>query len=262
MKKLFIILILVLGFLFVPVVSQAAITVYPCVALIGGGTGALDKIDGTNLHDKDIAIVVVLGDYTYFYVLDADSAAAEDATYYTVISPNTNAGDKRWILVGVYALDMKTAPSSTSPGQITIQEQSTNGTNYRILTVPASIVSNGTFTLGQWRIDANTVTDADFNIEVDETKTTFVLTIAGLVDSDQAGVLPAATGSGIIFGFYLEDGDATYDFQVQPDSTDTIGNGAAGHYFEAKAIGSYIQVQDVASGKWSMLTELTWTEET
>jgi hypothetical protein len=68
------------------------------VTSLTGGAGALDAIDGANLADLDAAFVVTLS-YIYFYSLDADSAAAENSPY--VISPNTNAGNKRWILTGI-----------------------------------------------------------------------------------------------------------------------------------------------------------------
>jgi hypothetical protein len=70
---------------------------YPVSALIGGTTSSLDSLDGQNLFDGDIAIVATTTN-TYFYTLDVDSGASEDAVNYTVISPDTNAGDKRWIL--------------------------------------------------------------------------------------------------------------------------------------------------------------------
>lgn len=70
---------------------------YWATALTGGGTGALDKIDGAGLGDLDAAVVVTAS-LTYVYTLDSDSAAAESSP--TVISPDSNAGDKRWILVG------------------------------------------------------------------------------------------------------------------------------------------------------------------
>jgi hypothetical protein len=70
---------------------------YGAIDLIGGGTGALDAIDGTGLNDKDGAFVL---DYAnsalYFYWLDDDSGAADDGI--TVIAPDTNAGNKRWLL--------------------------------------------------------------------------------------------------------------------------------------------------------------------
>lgn len=70
---------------------------YWASVLIGGGTGALDKIDGASLNDKDMAMVVDSTDQVFIYWLDDDSAAAERSP--DVISPDTNAGDKRWILL-------------------------------------------------------------------------------------------------------------------------------------------------------------------
>lgn len=74
---------------------------YGATSLTGGGTGALDAIDGTNLADLDAAFVVTLA-YVYFYSLDDDSAAAESSP--DVISPDANAGNKRWILTGINEL--------------------------------------------------------------------------------------------------------------------------------------------------------------
>jgi len=71
---------------------------FGATSLTGGGTGALDAIDGTDLADLDAAFVVTLS-YIYFYSLDVDSAAAESSP--DVISPDTNAGNKRWILTGI-----------------------------------------------------------------------------------------------------------------------------------------------------------------
>jgi len=67
----------------------------PASSLIGGGEGALDAIDGSNVSDGDRAIVIA--DLVYFYVLDADSGLTESSP--AVISPDSNAGDKRWILI-------------------------------------------------------------------------------------------------------------------------------------------------------------------
>lgn len=73
---------------------------YPCRALTGpGNTGALDEINGADLSDMDTAAVVVPRGNAYFYALDADSGLAESAP--DVISPNSSAGLKRWILTGV-----------------------------------------------------------------------------------------------------------------------------------------------------------------
>lgn len=64
-------------------------------ALTGGTETALDGIDGDLLNDGDFAFVMLSG-IVYVYELDADSGAAESSP--SVISPDSNAGTKRWIL--------------------------------------------------------------------------------------------------------------------------------------------------------------------
>ena len=73
---------------------------YWATSLIGGAEGSLDSIDGAALNDQDMAIVAVMGDKFYLYSLDADSAAAESSP--DVIAPDTNGGDKRWILQSIH----------------------------------------------------------------------------------------------------------------------------------------------------------------
>lgn len=77
--------------------------IYCATGLTGGTTGTLDSIRGGDLINNDMAIVINSPN-VYFYVLDADSAAAESSP--TVISPDTNAGDKRWILQSLYVEDI------------------------------------------------------------------------------------------------------------------------------------------------------------
>lgn len=79
-----------------------ASNIYGAIALIGGGTGSVDSLDGAALADQDIMIAVVQDDAVYHYVLDATSGASEASP--DVISPDTNAGTKRWILIAVYNL--------------------------------------------------------------------------------------------------------------------------------------------------------------
>lgn len=78
---------------------------YGAIALTGGGTGALDKIDGAGLSDLDGAFVVVNG-ILYPYFLDVDSGEAENVPF--VIAPDSNPGDKRWVLSGVGSSDIFT----------------------------------------------------------------------------------------------------------------------------------------------------------
>jgi len=100
-----------------------AIGIYGATGLIGGGTGALDAIDGddadgagTPLANGDIAFVGVPGVFIYFYILNATSGAAEDSP--SIIAPDANAGTKRWILTPLYGAVMSTPAS----GEFRIQD--------------------------------------------------------------------------------------------------------------------------------------------
>lgn len=71
--------------------------IFGATTLTGGGATALDSIDGNDLADGDAAVVVTdVG--TYHYHLNATSAATENSPLR--IAPDSNAGDKRWHLVG------------------------------------------------------------------------------------------------------------------------------------------------------------------
>jgi len=54
--------------------SNVGANFYPATALIGGGTGALDKITGTN--DGDVGLVIA-NENSYLYQLDADGSGTE-----------------------------------------------------------------------------------------------------------------------------------------------------------------------------------------
>lgn len=71
---------------------------YSASCLTGGTTDCLDAINGQPLQDKDLAFVgsiTIGGDY--IYMMDSDSGLTEASPF--VIKPDSNAGDKRWILV-------------------------------------------------------------------------------------------------------------------------------------------------------------------
>ena len=81
-------------------------TLWAAYGLTGGGAGSpdLDYFDGDLLADGDIAWVFD-DNFIYHYILDADSALSEDSP--NVISPDSNAGDKRWILQGMFVKKSK-----------------------------------------------------------------------------------------------------------------------------------------------------------
>ena len=60
--------------------------------LIGGGADDLDLVDGADVVQDDVALVLV-NDVTYFYKLEAASGAAESSP--DIIAPDTNPGTKR-----------------------------------------------------------------------------------------------------------------------------------------------------------------------
>jgi hypothetical protein len=75
------------------------INFYPRLSLTGGVAGSLDNIDGALLQDTDITLVGQSGSDAKLYILDDDSGAAESSP--GIISPDSNAGTKRWILLGL-----------------------------------------------------------------------------------------------------------------------------------------------------------------
>ena len=81
-------------------------TYYPAKGLIGGVADDLDFHDGAILNDDDIGIVSV-SDNVYIYRLEATSGAAESSP--DVISPDSNAGNKRWLLQSIQAATMQAA---------------------------------------------------------------------------------------------------------------------------------------------------------
>jgi len=91
---------------------------YPCIAFTGGGDGALDAIDGSILKDGDSAYVDVAATGIHaVMILDADNGGAENSPY--VVSPDSNAGDKRWVLSYAYADGEMTSFIQTGTGAVT-----------------------------------------------------------------------------------------------------------------------------------------------
>ncbi|TET68691.1 MAG: hypothetical protein E3J56_11055 [Candidatus Aminicenantes bacterium] len=65
---------------------------------IGGGTGAIDKIPGTNLKDKDGLVLLEPTDTARFWWLDDDASGAEGEA---IVNPDVAAGTKSWLLLGI-----------------------------------------------------------------------------------------------------------------------------------------------------------------
>lgn len=78
---------------------MAVTNIYGFKELTGGAIGSLDSVDGSGLADNDLALGISAGIF-YTYILDEDSALSESSP--NIIAPDTNAGDKRWILQSLY----------------------------------------------------------------------------------------------------------------------------------------------------------------
>ena len=72
-----------------------ALDILPFSNLTGGTDDSyLDYFDGNDLSDGQMAFGIVGGDFLAYY-LDATSGDSESSP--DIISPDTNAGTKRWI---------------------------------------------------------------------------------------------------------------------------------------------------------------------
>ena len=72
-----------------------SITVYKKTLITSGVAAALDSIDGDLLLDGDYAFVTV-SNVNYVYILDDDLGGGESSP--TLIKPDTNPGNKMWVL--------------------------------------------------------------------------------------------------------------------------------------------------------------------
>ena len=112
--------------------------------LTGGCDGCLDKIDGSALVDGSLAIACN-GSAWFTYRLDATNGSAESIP--DIISPDTNAGNKRWIKQTPYSLfateDEAIAGVSTSVGMSPYLVNATISARGALL--PPTLIPNAQF---------------------------------------------------------------------------------------------------------------------
>lgn len=114
--------------------------VYHCNFLTGGTNSTyLDYADGNSLSDKDRAFVLVSGTF-YVYELDADSGVAESSP--NIISPDTNAGTKRWILIPAIVISFTSTVTLAGQDGVTVTHNRGN-TNYLVKTLPTGVGALG-----------------------------------------------------------------------------------------------------------------------
>jgi len=107
--------------------GTGAIKVRAFTVLEGLGTGALDKIDGDDLNDLDVAIVVT-SDGAYFYTLDDDYGNVADEVPGTV--KPTNSGTKMWVLTTLNGDAVTTIPQDNAA--LDYEPENTGETRYYV----------------------------------------------------------------------------------------------------------------------------------
>ena len=120
-KKIFIAFLVAICLIFSFADFGYSRTVYQKYALTGGTSDAVDGINGSLLSDGDFCFAMADGSF-YVYVLDADSGVAEASPY--VLKPDTNSGNKRWILQTITAAaipaDLPTTSATIAGGVLTL----------------------------------------------------------------------------------------------------------------------------------------------
>jgi hypothetical protein len=183
---------------------------YYATALTGGASGALDELDGNGLTDGDVAITVT-AERVYVHWLDADSAAAESSP--DVISPDTNAGNKRWILRPWGELDIAAEWTKQQNFDEAAITSSTNSVAWNVDTAQCAVHT----------LTENTTIAAPTNDKAGGTYQLRVVQAAGLYTLAWNAVFdwgaqstpaePAASGDVVIFSFY-SDGTTMYGIEM------------------------------------------------
>ena len=208
--------------------------------LIGGGVNAVDGINGKPLLDGDYCFAPIYGHIQYEYTLVAASGATEKAPF--VISPDANAGDKRWHLKTPYTVyadptvadqgaataegyrsikDLVDAIGATRIATIALEPTGTGNTTTFTLTNNETITSNITL-----RIEPGAIIDG-----------AGTLTINGPFEAGLYQVFDTSGGGSVVFAegqkgygeWFGADGDGTTDdraaFQALNDALATNGGG-------------------------------------
>lgn len=196
---------------------------YVRFARTGGATGALDAIDGASLNDQDVAWVIE-DNAVYSYWLDDDSAATENDPY--VISPDSNAGDKRWILA-----------QCTGQNQVNLL----SNTGWQVWSNSGLTQGSGSGRQTDFNYGAAILADADGSSHASWAGTDCTITDAG------ANLLITQTGAATQYAKYTCAGltpNALYKFSAV--IADGTGAWAAGDKLRVEQNGGTL-IQDLAS---------------
>ena len=186
----------------------------------GGGAGALDALDGDDLADEDKAIVVRQSGETAFYNLDADSSLSEDGTNYSVISPDSNAGTKRWIKV--WSGGRTIIPDSS----IDQGDNAVVGSLAWHITNTSSNPTTITVLPGTYTVTTNTTIPETITLKVVHggiLSLTGTLTINGPIEAGSYRIFDGTMSNLSILG--MQEVNATWGFGVPDGSSDQTTDG-------------------------------------
>ena len=187
-----------------------------------GGTGTdLDGTDGAALADGDLALVAD-GTDIYFYRLDATSGAAESVP--DIISPDTNAGDKRWILQNVYSVTSGINP----PAGVEITGN-----------IAGMVLSNDTDADHDINVTAGACMDSSGIYHIlASSEMTKQLDAPWAAGNDQGGLLNGSISDNELYHIYAlrKDADGTADYGFL-DQDDAIGDHLPAGYSAYRWIG-------------------------
>jgi len=119
--------------------ASLPIHVFYRTGLTGGAAGDMDGIDGNSLAEGYRCQVEKAG-LVYIYWLNASSGAAESSP--GIISPDTNAGNKRWILAEIYVAKI----NGLTPTALATGFSWSGGTTSKTLTVDETLSLSDKYT--------------------------------------------------------------------------------------------------------------------
>jgi len=145
MKNLKTFFVLFITVLMIVSIADASSRTYTKGALVGGTSGCLDQIDGDDVVDGDRALVVMENGY-YIYRLNASSGESENSPF--IISPDVNAGTKRWIWIGSDQINVKLF-GAKGDGETDDLEAFQSATNAALAgDIKTIYIPDGTYNLG------------------------------------------------------------------------------------------------------------------
>lgn len=222
---------------------------WPAIDFIGGGTGALDAIDGDNLSDNDGGFVIDDGsEILAVYRLDGDSGAAESSP--DVISPDSNAGTKRWILQIIRCAG------------VILSEDDTIGTSGLYITFDDSgneaVLTGGDFNVGTNEIVAGSVNRASGTLTLEIGGTAELSVATGIITVKDGGKLKtdkveAYDAAGVYLvedgglGLHITDstGLATFTGNVIIPDAGTIGSASITDALQIESDGDIVLTHNI-----------------